>query len=125
MRRAQLGMEYFRSLVVFRYATRKAPVWVVAMFAHVFKKLHPFGSAAPARAAVEELWLGAVGVLVVAWLVIALTAPGKRSDAGPRCDFHGRAALVCGGESAEPSAEPANPHCASYGRAGRLCFDRP
>jgi hypothetical protein len=94
------------------------------MFAHVFKEFHPSWSAAHARPAVEALWLGAVGVLVVAWLVIALLAAGNGSDAAPRCDFHGRAALVCGGRSAEPSTDPANRRCASFGRAGRLCFDR-
>ena len=61
-----------------------------------------------------------VTLLVVAWVAIAPTAPG-RGPAAPGCDLHGRAALVCRQETVAPFTDL---NCASFGRGGRVCSDR-
>jgi hypothetical protein len=95
------------------------------MLAHTFKGPHQFKLASLPLAQGEELWLGVIGILVLVWLALLTQAPGTGSNAAPSCDAHGRAALICRQETVAPSAAPSNSICESFGRGGRVCFDRP
>jgi hypothetical protein len=72
----------------------------------------------------EALWLGAVGALVLVWLVISTLALGKGANTAPTCSVHGRAALACREDPVSFTA-PANLVFASFGRGGRVCPSRP
>jgi len=95
------------------------------MFAHTFKGLHQFKPASLPLASAEELWLGVIGILVFAWLAFSALALGKGSNTEPSCDGHGRAALLCRQGTAAPFTAPRDSNCATFGRGGRVCFDRP
>ncbi len=94
------------------------------MFAHAFKGPHQFKPAGLLLVPAEELWLGAFGVLLIVWLAFAALAPGKGSNPGSTCSFHGRAALVCRPDTEAPFAAPSDLNCTSFGRGGRVCSDR-
>ena len=93
------------------------------MFAPAFRGLHRFEPDRLLIASADELWLGLVGALVISWLALATLAPGKAPDAAANCDFHGRAALMCREQA--PASGPPDSNCPSFGRGGRVCFNRP